>query len=90
MAISKTTDTTIIAIHQLNNKIEITQINNHADIVIEQITSPGIVKPVLTAEEWDTCLANVEHHDKIKITDNKIQILTKTIKTCEITIRTAT
>ena len=77
MAISKTTDTTIIAIHQVNNKTEITQNNNHADIVTEQISCPGIVKHVLIAEDWDMCLANVEHHDKIKTKGNKIRMLTK-------------
>ena len=50
VAISNTTDTTIIAIQQINNKTEITQIKNHLDIVTEQITSPEIVKPVLTAQ----------------------------------------
>ena len=39
MAISKTTDTTIIALHQINNKTEITQINNHADTATEQTKS---------------------------------------------------
>ena len=84
--ISKTTDTTTIAIHQNSNETETTQTNNHVDIVTEQITSPGIAKPVLTAEDWDICLANVEHRDKIKTVGNKIQILTKTR---EITIKTA-
>ena len=32
---------------------------NIADIVTEQIISPGIVKPVFTAEDWDICLVNV-------------------------------
>ena len=77
MAISKTTDITLIAIHPINNKIETTQTSNHADIVTEQIINPGIVRPVLTAEDWDTCLANVEHHDKIKTIGNKIRMLTK-------------
>ena len=66
MAISKTTDATIIAIHQVNNKTEIIQPNNHADIVTEQIINAGIVRPVLIAQDWDTYLANAEHHDKIK------------------------
>ena len=73
MAISKPTDTTIIAIHQISNKSEITQIDNHVDTVTEQITSPGIVRPVLIAEDWDICLASVEHHDKIRTIGNKFQ-----------------
>ena len=83
---TKTIDTTTIAIHQTNNKTETTQTNNHVDIVTEQIISPGIVKPVLTKEDWDTCFANVEHHDKIKIIGNKIRMSTK-IR--EISIKTA-
>ena len=71
VAISKTTDTTIIALHQTSNKTETTQTNKHVDIVTEQITSPGIVKPVLIAEDRDICLGNVEHHDKIKTTGEK-------------------
>ena len=87
VAISRATDMTIIAIHQINNKLEKTQNNNHGDIVTEQITSPGIVKPVLVAEDWDIYIANIEHHDKIRTIGNKIRILTKTR---EITIKTAT
>ena len=87
VAINKTTDIITIAIHQNSNKTETTQINNHVGIVTEQITSPGIFKLVLISEDWDTCLANVEHHDKIRTIGNKIRILTKT---CEITIKTAT
>ena len=41
VAISKTSDTTIIAIHQISNKTETTQTNNQVDIVTEQIISPG-------------------------------------------------
>ena len=70
-----------------SNKTEITQTNNHVDIVIEQITSPGIVKLVLTANDWDICLAKVEHRDKIKTIGNKIRMLARTR---EITIKTAT
>ena len=77
VAISKTTDTTIIAIHQISNKTEITQPNNHADIVTEQIVNPGIVKLVSIAEDWEICLAKAEHHDKIKTIGNKIRMLTK-------------
>ena len=84
---SKTTDTTTIAIHQSNTKTETTRDNNHVDIVTEQIISPGIVKTVLTAEDWDICLANVESHKRIRTIGNKNQILTKTD---EITIKTAT
>ena len=87
MEISKTTDITTIAIHQICKKTETTQTSNHADIVTEQITSQGITKPVFTVEDWDTCLANVEHHDKIKTIDNKIRMLTKTR---EIITKTAT
>ena len=87
VAISKTTDIITIAIHQTSNKTEITQTNNHVDIVTEQITSPGIAKHVLIAEDWDICLANVEHHDKIKSIGNKIRMITKIH---EITIKAAT
>ena len=87
VAISKTTDTTIIAIQQINNKTEITQINNHVDIATEQIINPRIVKHVLIAEDWDTCLAKVEHRDKIRTIGNKTQMLTKTR---EITTKTGT
>ena len=85
VAINKTTGIITIAIHQTSNKTELTQTNNHVGIVTEQITSPGIVKHVLIAEDWDTCLANVEHHDRIKTIDNKIRMLIH-----EITIKTAT
>ena len=78
VAISKITDITTIAIQQINNKTEITQLNNHVGIVTEQITSPGIVKLVLIAEDWDICLASLEHHDKIKTIGNKIRMLSKT------------
>ena len=77
MAINKTTDITTIAIHQISNKTETTQSNNHAGIVTEQITNPGIVKLVLIAEDWDICLVNVEHHDKIKTIGKKIRMLAK-------------
>ena len=87
VAISKTTDTTIIAIHQTSNKTETTQINNHVGNATEQITSPGIVKLVLVAEDWDICLANVEHHEKIKTIGNRIRMLNKIH---EISIKTAT
>ena len=87
VAINKTTDIITIAIHQISNKTETTQINNHADIVTEQIINLGIVKPVSTAADWDTCLANAEHHDRIKTIGNKIQMLTKIH---EISIKTAT
>ena len=87
VAINKTTDTIIIAIHQTSNKPDITQINNRAGIVTEQITSPGIVKHVLIAEDWDTCLVNVEHHDRIKTIGNKIRLLNKIH---EISTKTAT
>ena len=87
VAISKATDITTISEHQTNNKTETTQSNNHVDIVTEEITSQGIVKPVSTVEEWDICLANVEHHDKIKTIENKNRKLTKTR---EITMKTAT
>ena len=87
VAVNKTIDTTTIAIHQTSNKPEITQTNNHAGIVTEQITNPGIVKLVLIAEDWDICLVNVEHLDKIKTIGSKIRKLTKIH---EITIKTAT
>ena len=51
VAINKTTDITTIAIHQTSNKTETTQTNSHADIVIEQIINPGIVKLALIAED---------------------------------------
>ena len=51
VAFSETTDTTIIAIHQINNKTEITQTNNNVDLVTERIINPGIVRPVLLAED---------------------------------------
>ena len=86
VAINKTTDIIPIAIHQTSNKTEIKQRNHHVCILTEQITSRGIVKHVLIAEDWDICLANVEHRDTIRTTGNKIQMLTKTR---EITIRTA-
>ena len=66
--------------------MEIPQINNHADIVSKQITSPGIVKHVSIAEDWDTCLANVEHRDKIRTISDKTRML---IRTRETTIKTA-
>ena len=78
VAISKITNTTKIAKHQLSNKTETTQINNLVDIVTEQITNPETVKLVLTAEDWDICLANVEHHDKIRTIGSKNRMLTKT------------
>ena len=87
VAISKTTDITIIAIQQISNKTEITQINNHADIITEQIINLGVVKHVLIAEKWDICLAKVEHRDIIKTIGSKIRKLTKIH---EITIKTAT
>ena len=87
VAINKTTGSTIIAIQPINNKTEITKTNNHADIATEQIINLGIVRPVLIAEAWDTCLANVEHHDKIKTIGNKIRMLTKIRKN---SIKTAT
>ena len=86
MAVSKITDTKIIAIHQISNKKEITQINNLVDIVTEQITNPEVVKLVLIAEDRDIYLANVEHHNKIKTVGNKDRMLTKTR---EISIMTA-
>ena len=87
VAINKTIDITTVAIHQISNKTETTQTRNPADIVTEQIINRGIVKPVLIAEDWDTCLASVEHHDKIRTMGNKIQMLTITR---EITNKTAT
>ena len=86
-AINKTTDIITIAIHQTSSKTEITQTNNLEDNVTEQITSPGIVKHVLIAEDWDICLANVKHRDKFKTIGNKIRMITN----ChEIIIKTAT
>ena len=73
VVINKTTDIITIAIHQTSNKTEITQTNNHVGIVTEQITSPEIVKHVLIAEDWDICLANVEHRDKIKTIGTKFE-----------------
>ena len=87
VAISKTTDKRTIAIHQTSNKTEIKQTNNHVGIVTEQNISPEIVKHVLTAEDWDICLANAGHHYRIKTIGNKFRMLTKTR---EITIKTAT
>ena len=87
VAISKTTDITTIAKHQTSNKTEITQFNNHVGIATQQITSRGIVRLVLIAEDWDTCLVNVEHQDSIKTIGNKIRMLTKIHET---TIKTAT
>ena len=87
MAINKTTDIITIAIHQTSNKTELTQNNNHVGIATEQITSPGIVKHVLIAEDWDICLANVEHRDKITTIGNKTRMITKTRKS---TVKTAT
>ena len=87
VAINKTTDITTIAIHQISNKTETTPTNNHAGIVTEQITNPGIVDRVLIAEDWDICLANAEHLDKIKTIGCKIRMLTKIHET---TIKTAT
>ena len=86
VGINKTTDKTTIAIHQTSNKTEITQTSSHADIVTEQIINPGIVKLALIAEDWDICLANVEHCDKIKTIDNKIRMFLKIRK---ITIKIA-
>ena len=87
VAINKTTDIITIAIQQINNKTEITQINNHVDIATEQIINPGIVKLVSTAEDWDTCLANAEHDDKTKTIGNKTRML---IRIREISIKAAT
>ena len=90
VAIHKPTDTATIAIHQAGNRTETTQTNNDVHIVTEQITNPENVKLVLTAEDWDLNLANVDHHDKIRTIDNKTRILTKTTRAREIKIRTAT
>ena len=87
VAINKTTDITEIAMQQINTKTVITQINNHADNVIEQIINPAIAKLVLIAENWDKYLANVKHRDKIRTIGNKSRILTKI---GEITIKIAT
>ena len=87
VAISKTTDTTPIAKHQTSKEMEKTQTNNHADTVTEVINRSWIVKPVLIAENWDTCLANLEHHGKIQTIGYKIRMLTRTR---EITTKTAT
>ena len=57
VSISKKTDIIAIATHQTSNKTKTTEINNHVVLVTEQITSPGIIKFVLTAEDWDICLA---------------------------------
>ena len=76
-----------MAINQISNKTETTQINNHVDTVTELTTSPGIVKHVLIAEDWDICPVNVKHHDRIKPIGSKIRMLTKTR---EIKIKTAT
>ena len=87
VAINKTTDIITIAIHQTSKKTEITQTNNHVGLALEQITSRGIVKRVLIADDWDICLANVEHRDRIRTIGNKTRMLTKTRKT---TAKTAT
>ena len=87
VAINKTTDIITIARHQISNKTETTQINHHVDIVTELITSPEMVKLVLTAEDWDICLVSAEHLDKIKTIGSKIRMLTKIHET---TIKTAT
>ena len=88
---TKTTDTikAIFAKHQTSNKPELTQINSHIDLAIEQSTNPGIAKLLLTVEDWDIYLPNVEHHERIR-QRVAIQILTITIMTCKITIKTAT
>ena len=78
VSITKTTDITIIATHQTSNKTETTKTNNHVDIATEQIIGPVIVKPVLIAEDWDICLANLEHHDKVRTIGNKYRKLNKT------------
>ena len=78
VAINKTKVIITIAIHQTSNKTEITQTNNHVGIVTEQTTSPGIVKHVLIAEDWDICVAKVEHRDKIRKIGYKTQMSTKT------------
>ena len=72
VVISKATDIKIIAVHQTSNKTETTQTNNQEVIVTKQITSTGIVKPVLITEDCAKCLANVEHHDRIRTIGNKI------------------
>ena len=87
VAINKTTVIITIAIHQTSKKTETTQTNNHVGIATEQIISPEIVKHVLFAEDWDICLANVEHCDKIRTIGNKTRMLTKTRET---TAKTAT
>ena len=87
VAISKTTDKTNIAVHQTSYNTEATQTNNHVDVVTEQITSLGIAKLVLIVEDWEICLANVEHHDKIRTKGKKNQMLVKTRK---IAIKSAT
>ena len=87
VAISDRTDIATIAIHQTGNKTETTQVNKHIDIVTEQLINLGIVRPVLIAVDWDICLANVEHHDKIKTKGNEIRMLTK-IR--EISLKTTT
>ena len=81
-----TIDTITIPIYQTNKKTETTQTNNHVDNVTDQITSPGIIKLVSSAEDWDISLANVKHHDKIRKKANKIQVFSKARK---ITIKTA-
>ena len=86
VAISKTTDLTTTAVPQTSNKTETTQTNNQVDIVTEQITSAVIVKHILIAENRDRCLANVEHHNKIRTIGRKTRMLTKT---CETTFKTA-
>ena len=50
VAISKTTGIITSATHQTSDKTEVTQTNNHADIVTKQITSPRIVEHVLFVE----------------------------------------
>ena len=81
-----TIDSITLPIHQTNKKTETTQTNNHVDIVSDQITSPGINKLVLSAEDWDICFPNVKHHDKVRTKANKIQVFSKAR---EITIKTA-
>ena len=88
--LSTTINTTKIAIFQISNKAETLQTKNHADIVTEGITNPAIVKLVLTAGEWDTCPASVEHLDQIRTRGIKIRTTTKTIRTCRITTNTTT
>ena len=87
VAINQIIFITKIAIYQTSIKTETAQKNNHVDIVKEQITGPGIVKPALTAEDWNICLANAENHDRIRAIDNEIRMFTKTR---EITIKSAT